>query len=222
MSYHRLWHTYLSFLKACGEAPPSSPMALPLPFLPSPFICGCWHYMQRRLLSKIHLLNNLSSRRGGKGCTPMLGWVAEKNPVPDVWHRLLPRRDFDKEKWALHLVLASCLVTETAWQIPVVERHGQGGPVATRAGFCRAFKASPMSHTKASILVLKILCYFLQKLKILVKYHQAGCGLKKYIYILIIPQLVWPILRAAHYYSVIVKHTYNSILCTLGMGVFSA
>lgn len=91
----------------------------------------------------MHLLNNLSSRRGGKGCTSMLGWVAEKNPMPDVWHLLLPRGDFDKEKWALHLVLPSSLVAEATWQIMAVERHGQCGPVAIRAGFCRGLWSGP-------------------------------------------------------------------------------
>ena len=37
--------------------------------------------------------------------------------------------------------------------------------------FAGAFKAALMSHAKVYIVVLKILCYFLQKLKILVKYH---------------------------------------------------
>lgn len=127
----------LSFKCAGRHLPPLLWWPPPLPFLPSPFVCGCWHYMQRRLLSEIHLLNNLSSRRGGKGCTSMLGWVTEKNPMPDVWHLLLPRGDFDKEKWALHMVLPSSLVAEATWQIMAVERHGQCGPVAIRAGFCR-------------------------------------------------------------------------------------
>ena len=61
--------------------PPRLWMALASPFHPSPFICWCWLYVQRRQLSKIHLFNNLSSRRGGKGYASMLGWVAEMSNI---------------------------------------------------------------------------------------------------------------------------------------------
>lgn len=60
-----------------GGISPSPWTALQSPFHPSPFICWRWHYMQRRPLSKIHLFNHLSSRRRAKGCTSVLGWVAE-------------------------------------------------------------------------------------------------------------------------------------------------
>lgn len=51
---------------ALGGIPTSPRTALPLLSLPPSFSCWCWRYTQRRLLSKIHLFNNLFSRRGWK------------------------------------------------------------------------------------------------------------------------------------------------------------
>lgn len=54
----------------------------------------------------------------------MLGWVAEeKTPLP-VKPLLLSQGAFDKEKWALHLVLTSGPITAAGLQITAVERPG--------------------------------------------------------------------------------------------------
>ena len=75
----------------------------------------------------------------------MLGWVAEKKPqktMLDV-EPLLSQGAFDREKWALHLVLTSGPGTDAGLQITMVEMHGFSSLVEIGAGFLQSLYSNP-------------------------------------------------------------------------------